>query len=192
MKERFEGNQDLLNNILWSDEANFHIGGFVNHHNSHFWARENPKNCVEKPSQKRKITVWCGMTADRIVGPVIFRDTVNGDRYLEMLENQVWPVVSSWQNHRRLIFMQDGAPPHYRTDVREWLDTHFPNRWLGRAGPMEWPARSPDLTPCDFFLWGYTKEKVYSSNPKTLDELELKVREVIGDIPRDLLVKSCD
>ena len=25
-----------------------------------------------------------------------------------------------------------------------------------------WPARSPDLTPLDYFLWGYVKEMVYS------------------------------
>jgi hypothetical protein len=50
-----------------------------------------------------------------------------------------------------LILMQDGAPPHLALDVRDWLDRRFPGRWLGRRGPHEWPARSPDLTPCDFF-----------------------------------------
>jgi hypothetical protein len=33
-----------------------------------------------------------------------------------------------------------------------------------------WPARSPDLNPCDFFFWGYLKNKVYSNNPRTEEE----------------------
>jgi len=29
----------------------------------------------------------------------------------------------------------------------------YPNRWIGRGEPQNWPARSPDLTPLEFFLW---------------------------------------
>ena len=55
-----------------------------------------------------------------------------------------------------------------------------------------WPARSPDLTPCDFFLWGYVKEEVYKTNPQTLDQLETTIRNVIGAIPIGHLTKSCE
>jgi hypothetical protein len=34
-------------------------------------------------------------------------------------------------------------------------------RWIGRGGSITWPPRSPDLTPLDFFLWGYAKNIVY-------------------------------
>ena len=82
---------------------------------------------------------------------------MNAERYLHMLDSFVWPTVSGWDNIDDLIFMQDGAPPHFALTVRAWLDQHFSGRWLGRRGPHEWPPRSPDLTPCDFYLWGYTK-----------------------------------
>jgi hypothetical protein len=26
---------------------------------------------------------------------------------------------------------------------------------------MHWPPRSPDVTPCDFFLWGFMKDRVF-------------------------------
>ena len=94
------------------------------------------------------------MTSDKILGPFISRDTINAQRYLIMLQENIWPEVNTWENIEELIFMQDGAPPHFATVVREWLNEHFPGRWLDRRGPHEWPARSPDLTPCDFFLWG--------------------------------------
>ncbi|GBM55690.1 hypothetical protein AVEN_198696-1 [Araneus ventricosus] len=51
-----------------------------------------------------------------------------------------------------VIFEQDGAPPHYGNIVREFLDTTFPQRWIGRGAVMAWPPRSPDITPLDFYL----------------------------------------
>ncbi|KOC66199.1 hypothetical protein WH47_07268 [Habropoda laboriosa] len=45
-------------------------------------------------------------------------------------------------------FMHDGAPPHFSRPGR------FPNKWIGRGGPINWPSRPPDLNPWDFYFWG--------------------------------------
>ncbi|PSN48328.1 hypothetical protein C0J52_03410 [Blattella germanica] len=45
--------------------------------------------------------------------PFILRDTINAKRYLQMLEDYVWPMVSAWDNVNDVIFMQDGAPPNF-------------------------------------------------------------------------------
>jgi hypothetical protein len=45
----------------------------------------------------------------------------------------------------------DGAPAHHAAPVRNWLNEHFDERWIGRGEPFRWPPRSPDLTPLDFF-----------------------------------------
>jgi hypothetical protein len=54
----------------------------------------------------------------------------------------------------------------------------LPQRWIGHTGPEPLalhcrPPRSPDMTPYDFFLWGYVKKKrVYVPKfPADLDEL---------------------
>lgn len=47
--------------------------------------------------------------------------------------------------------MNDGAPAHYASIVRDWLDENVPGRLIGGRGALDWPARSPDLTPADFF-----------------------------------------
>jgi hypothetical protein len=47
--------------------------------------------------------------------------------------------------------------------VRDYLNESFPNRWLGRGGPVAWPPRSPDLTPLDYYLWGHMRTLVYTS-----------------------------
>ncbi|KAG8309961.1 hypothetical protein J6590_073086 [Homalodisca vitripennis] len=43
--------------------------------------------------------------------------------------------------------------------------------WIGRCGAVEWSAHSPDLSPMDFFLWGYLKDKVYRTKPRDLAHL---------------------
>ncbi|GFT24863.1 uncharacterized protein TNCV_3021481 [Trichonephila clavipes] len=58
-----------------------------------------------------------------------------------------------------------------------------------RAGPVNWPPRSCDLTPLDYFLWGYVKSLVYANKPQTLDHLEDNIRRVIADIRPQMLEK---
>ncbi len=75
-----------------------------------------------------------------------------------------------------MIWQQDDAPPHYGKIVRDYLDDAFV-RWIGRRGTVEWPARSPDLTPCDFSLWGIVKDHVYAQNPRDVNHLKSFIEE---------------
>ncbi|GFV45954.1 putative transposable element [Trichonephila clavipes] len=54
---------------------------------------------------------------------------------------------------------------------------------------LNWPPRSCDLTPLDYFLWGYVKSLVYADKPQTLDHLEDNIRRVIADIRPQMLEK---
>lgn len=67
------------------------------------------------------------------------------------------------------------------------MDHCFPECWIGRRGPVEWPTRSPDLTPLDFFLWGYLKNLVYVDRPKTVDELTFRIKDECQKISTDTL-----
>ena len=70
-----------------------------------------------------------------------------------------------------MYFQHDGAPPHFTRRVREHLNRTYPNRWIGRGSTINWPPRSPDLTPLDFCLWGWMKSEVYKRKVNTRDEL---------------------
>ena len=71
-------------------------------------------------------------------------------------------------NMQNLWFQQDGATPHTARETMAILRAAFPGRLISRFGDVPWPPRSPDLTPPDFFLWGYLKGKVYINMPNTL------------------------
>ena len=45
-------------------------------------------------------------------------------------------------------------------EVRNFLNYRFPGRGIGRGGPHHWPARSTDLSPLDYCVWGWMKELV--------------------------------
>ena len=78
----------------------------------------------------------------------------------------LWPIVSKRDDCADLYFQQDGAPAHYAVSVRKWIDEHFPGRWISHRGAVEWPARSPNLTPLDFFLWEYSRIRCSAINQK--------------------------
>ena len=115
---------------------------------------------------------------------------MNGQRYATILSDYVIPHFS---RHRELLFQQDGAPCHYATEVRRILDESLPGQWIGRRGPIEWPARSPDLTACDYFLWSYLRSKVYDPVGTifdNIDELTNKIQQEIRNIPIEMFRRS--
>jgi hypothetical protein len=72
-----------------------------------------------------------------------------------MLQQFLIPQLDEDDQKGRIHFQQDGAPPHCLEEVREYLNTRFPDWWISQAKPIAWPLRSPDLVPLDFFLWGF-------------------------------------
>ncbi|GFX74752.1 CCHC-type domain-containing protein [Trichonephila clavipes] len=74
-------------------------------------------------------------------------------------------------------------------DTIDLLKDTFGDRLISRFGPVNWPPRSCDLTPLDYFLWGYVKPLVYADKPQTLDHLEDNIRRVIADIRSQMLKK---
>ena len=109
---------------------------------------------------------------------------MRGTNYLNFVEDIVPPILDDMplQLRRHLWYQLDGAPAHFTLPVRQWLDQHFPGRWIGSGGPVAWPARSPDLTPLDFFLWGSMKEKVYQTEIASREELVAKINEAAMEI----------
>ncbi|GFV50565.1 transposable element Tc3 transposase [Trichonephila clavipes] len=89
-----------------------------------------------------------------------------------------------------LWFQQDGAACHTARATIDLLKDTFGDRLISRFGPVNWPPRSCDLTPLDYFLWGYVKSLVCVDKPQTLDHLEDNIRRVIADIRPQMLEKS--
>ncbi|GFX22538.1 uncharacterized protein TNCV_2784741 [Trichonephila clavipes] len=185
---------DFHKRILFSDEAHFWLNGYVNKQNCRIWSEANLQVYAETPLHPEKLTVWCALWAGGIIGPYFFKNdeghnvTVNGDRYRAMITNFFIPGLN---NHdvQELWFQQDGATCHTARATIDLLKDTFGDRLISRFGPVNWPPRSCDLTPLDYFLWGYVKSLVYADKPQTLAHLEDNIRHVIADIRPQMLEK---
>ena len=141
------------------------LSGKVNRYNVRTWGSENPHATLEDEHNSPKLNVFCAVSKQTVYSPFIFEgQTITAQRYLEMLTNWLIPQLAA--ERRDYLFQQDGAPLHWHLAVCTFLNEHLPNRWIGHAGKNDqvfckWPTRSPDLTVCVFFLWGYVKNRVY-------------------------------
>lgn len=187
-------NVRFMYNIIIGDEAAFHMNGTVSTQNVRCYSPQGhpPQDFkYEKSNDRHKLHVWVGLCGNgRIVGPHFFDRNVNGGIYGEMLQNVVFPVVAhNYQSYGPVFdglwWFQDGAPPHRSLAVRRLLRTRFENRVVALHHPVEWPPRSPDLTPLDFFLWGYLKERVFSRPPPDLATLRRRIVDEVNHLQRD-------
>ncbi|PSN57112.1 hypothetical protein C0J52_01298 [Blattella germanica] len=196
MITKINNDDEFLNKLWMSDEAHFHLTGYVNKQNYRYWADTNPNEVHERPLHASKVTLWCAVSSHGIIGPHFFANeqgntiTVNSDRYVEMLRTFVTPELNNFQHVQEYWFQQDGATSHTAWQSMEVVRELFGNHVISRFGNIPWPPRSPDLSVCDFFLWGYLKSKVYTTRPRTLDELKQRIRDEIHSIPAEMLQRS--
>ncbi|GFY11467.1 DUF4817 domain-containing protein [Trichonephila clavipes] len=163
---------DFHKRILFSDEAHFWLNGYVNKQNCRIWSEANPQVHVETPLHPEKLTVWSALWAGGIIGPYFYK-TMKA------------PTLQSME----LWFQHDGAACHTARATIDLLKDTFGDRLISRFGHVNWPPRSCDLTPLDYFLWSYVKSLVYADKQQTLDHLQDNIRRVIADIRPQMLEK---
>jgi hypothetical protein len=101
---------------------------------------------------------------------------------------ELWLIPQLLEDKSNVVFQHYGAPPQIHNEVTTFLNRQFPERWIGRGGSTFWPPRSPDLTPLEFFLWGFVKDEVYFPPiPITMNNLKFQIRTAIAKIDRPLL-----
>lgn len=189
------GMVDELPKIWFSDEAHFYLSGHLNKQNRRIWAGNNPCEILEAPHYSQRLTIWCAISNDGII-PVVLYDNVNSDSYREMLEEDFIPKLEELGLLDESWFMQDGARPHTSNENLQFLNTAFGGRVISNRftinfdSGLEWPPYSPDLNPCDFFLWGYLKDRVFVADPQNLEELEDSILHEIENIPTEMLRKT--
>lgn len=190
LRNTFDEDPGWLETIWFSDEAHFHLNGSVNSHNNIYWSKQEAKEVNQQLAHSPKITAWCALSAQGIIGPYWFEEndetvTITQDRYMTVIRRFIAVL-----RRRRVLesawFMQDGATPHTSKATIEFLRLHFNDRIMSRNTNHVWAPYSPDLNPLDFFLWGYVKSNVYKQPSRTIEELKDKVTQFINHIPIDM------
>jgi len=181
----------MLKNMWFSDEAHFYLTGHVNKQNMRLWAQSNPNYTMETPLHPQKITVWCALSKIGIIGPYFIENTVNQYEYLNII-NRFFKELKIKYPNTDPWFQQDGATCHCANAVLAKLSDFFGSNVISRRTNFEWPPRSPDLNPCDFYLWGYLKSKVYNNEPQNIMQLKKNIKLEIKKISSQTLIATID
>ena len=114
---------------------------------------------------------------------------VNSERYIEM-------ITSFYLSYDETVFPSDvcgfnrmGRRPTQLEHQWTLFSPLFPGRLISRFGDIHWPPRSPDLSMCDYFLWGHLKAHVCEHKLRTLEELKEAIREKVAQIDRGMIEK---
>lgn len=191
--------------IQWTDEAHIHLSGYINSQNAIHWGSRRPDDVVTTSLHPTKVTIWCAMSTSGVIGPYFYEDqnqqplTVNSTRYVAVLDNfhddlqwatlldpHLNPLTHQW------TFMQDAATPHTANISRDRVQLLFNQQTIGARLTHDWPARSPDLTPMDFFFWGWMKDRVYEKLPlNNRQQLRQAVKDVVASIDPQFCENAC-
>ena len=130
--------------------------------------RQTERNILDSP----KVNVWCCLIRDRVIGPYFLKRKLSTSKTIWTCWNHF--VFPNWTEIQILKCFSNKTVPRRIGPCRwdSFLDQHFPNRWIGRDGPHAGPPRSTDLTPLDFFLWGYVKDRVNATPVRDIDHLK--------------------
>lgn len=188
MRQKRRLDPNFHKRVLFTDEACFTRRGVTNFHNEHHYADENPHAIHVRHFQREfKINVWIGIIDDHLIGPVrLLPNKLTAETYLHFLQETLPELLEDLPIalRRDMWYMHDGAPPHFGRIVRDYLNEQFPNKWIGRGhdAPVPWPARSPDLNPCDFSLWGQIKTYVYKEEINTQEQLWDRIENAVASL----------
>ena len=121
------------------------------------WAERKTK-VNQVPVNGPDIMFQCGFSNDKIIWPFQIEDgNIIGDTYRNQLIRKAFPHLQSPCSG--FVFQQDGAASHKYTTERDYLNRKDHVYWVGRQEPVDWSARTPDLTPCDFSCEAVSKQR---------------------------------
>ena len=177
--------------VWWSDEAHFHLNGQVNRQNYRFWAERLPEEVLDTPLHTPKVTVWCALSSQGIIGPFFFENgasqtspSIPGAN-LPCSNTSCGPARSAkcTDTLNQQWLQQDGATAHTSRANLAWLHERLEGRLISRRAAVTWPPHSPDLTPLDFYLRGCLKSVVYQEALEDLATLKRAIHAAVHVIP---------
>ena len=148
--------------IIFSDEARFNIGWYVNKQTCRIWDTENTHTYIDKLTHPKRVAVCCRFWSRGITGPFFFENeqgqaiTVNGDRYRAMLNEFLFTKLK-----RRKLAMFG----FNRTTLRA---TQPKLHSMTCARFLKIALLAAELMSLDYYLWNAVKDKCNADKPETL------------------------
>ena len=181
--------------VIWTDEKVYLLHTCPNRQNERVWVVRGQDPVIEEACRVQggpKIMCWGMMVEGRVYlkwFDIGVRE--NTEVYIrDVLEGFMWPIIQTLPNKNRLWFQQDGARCHTSNLSLEWIREKFGTRVISGNTAIPWPARSPDKSPLDYFLWGNSEAEIRRVKPRDLEELKEVVNDFVDNLDEDLVRRA--
>ena len=112
---------------------------------------------------------------------------IDTDEYLTILEESFIPWMMKYYGLNKVMLVQDFAPAHASQSVQDFLSRKIPF-----YVPKDiWPSNTPDLNPCDFWMWGVVEQKCNSNAHASVSDLKKAIRKAASTIGPDETQRAC-
>ena len=144
---------------------------------------------VQQDGQGPSVMVYAAVSWHGKTDLFFSEGRINQNTYKTMLSDNVFPQIRQQMQGARWTWQQDGATGHTATSVQEWLANDCPD-WIKKN---KWPAKSPDLNPLDYGIWGILTEKVAQCRHElqTREDLKQLLTVVWNNISLEQVRKTC-
>ena len=182
--------------ILFTDEKIWSVQEKYNCQNSRVYSNDRAGipdvyKSVEQSLHPKSVMIWAGISGcgrtKLVFIPQGTKITANVYQNL-ILEKHVKKITTTFMKGKNWTFQQDGAPTHTAKSSLEWLANNVPN-FLGRD---QWPPSSPDLNPCDYYLWGRMEQKVNNRAHDTIESLKRALIRAWGELDQNEVTRACN
>ena len=131
---------------------------------------------------------WIGISENGTIGP-IFVDKgakINSEVYIKTILKPALKTALELYPDGRFLWQHDSAPAHASAKTANYLKKHG----IEFVDKEEWLPCSPDFAPCDYWLWGYLKNRVRRHTIMSVDELKKVIVKETNSIPHKLITKA--
>lgn len=186
--EKFKNNPRMIERAVFQDESDFPLQIPLNSQNDRVYHKGKKQDVPDKNLYHHtnrhsvKVMVSAAFTWHGVTRPIFVNKQglkVNAKNYRDHLKNKLFPAINKVYPRQNWIFIQDGASSHTSNLVQDFLRETIPRRFVRKD---EWPPKSPDSNPLDYYFWNKVKTEVYKgrlNNPfKTEEEMIKKIRSV--------------
>jgi hypothetical protein len=184
--------ENFCQSVVWSDEKMWEEKTRPNKQNERYWGLVDPE--VEDECRVvggKKVMCWGALVNGKVILHWFEPKTrLNQHVYLDLLKTVLWPKIRSQATRKQLWFQQDGATCHTTNMVREWLAEKFGQRVISRLTARPWPAKSPCLSPLDYWFWSVCLQELRRNPPNTLEELMETVNEYSDSLEKEEIMKA--